>query len=169
MSVLAPRRAASEPAPVEARRAWHYLHPGGLVVSCEPLRVTTILGSCVSVCLWDPRGRRGGLNHYLLPHWARAGVQSPRAFGNVALHDLVEGLLEAGGRREDLQARIYGGACVLRAMRARHEHLGAANVSVARRFLRAAAIPVIEEDVGGQRGRRLVFCTDDGSARVHAL
>ncbi len=169
MSALAAGEDASARVTGEESRAWHYLHPGGLVIAREPLRVTTILGSCVSVCLWDRQVRRGGLNHYLLPHWARPGAQAPRCYGNVALEELLDGLLDGGSRREHLVARVYGGACVLQAFRARHPHLGAANVAVARRFLQHAGIPVVDEDVGGQRGRRLSFCTDDGSVLVRLL
>lgn len=163
------RAAASGPAAVVGLRTAHYVHPGGLVASREPAAITTILGSCVSVCLWDCRLGQGGLNHYLLPHWAGPHVASPQRFGNVALEELVDALLDLGSRRADLLARVYGGACVLEAFRARGEHLGAANVALARRFLRQASIAIVDEDVGGWRGRHLTFQTDDGSARVRIL
>ncbi len=153
------------PAPSETL----YLHPGGLVVSVEPLCVTTILGSCVSVCLWDARLELGGLNHFVLPHEARAGLPTPQRYGNLALRALLDGLLALGSRPADLRARVYGGACVLAAFRGRERHLGAANVAVARRFLAQAGIPIVAQDTGGERGRRLVFHTRDGSAQVSLL
>jgi chemotaxis protein CheD len=156
-------------APIERARAAHYLHPGGLVATREATRVTTILGSCVSVCLWDQRLGYGGVNHYLLPHWARSSTQSPHCYGNLALNGLLEALLALGCRRERLLARVYGGACVLDAFRGRREHLGQMNVTVARRFLDGLGIPVIDEHVGGARGRKLAFSTDDGSAELRLL
>ncbi len=171
MSALVPSRdaPASPDSSSETARVPHYLHPGGLVVSRPPARITTILGSCVSVCLWDRRLGVGGMNHYLLPHWARPTTQSPRCYGNIALDELVTGLQRLGSRREDLVARIYGGACVLEAFRGRREHLGATNVAVARRFLQEAGISVAEEHVGGNHGRKLAFHTDDGSVELRLL
>lgn len=74
-----------------------------------------------------------------------------------------------GCDRRRLQAKLFGGACVLEAFRERKNHLGSENVRTARELLAAEAIPVIGEDVGGHRGRKLIFTTDDGSAWVKAL
>ena len=60
-----------------------YLHPGQLVVSAAPCSVSTILGSCVAVCVWDEETGIGGMNHFLLPNFAGRGLSSAR-FGNVA-------------------------------------------------------------------------------------
>ena len=75
--------------------AKYYLHAGQYFSSAEPTRVTTILGSCVAVCLWDLELGAGGVCHFLLPHWAGTGRVSPR-FGNVAVASLVEGLVTLG-------------------------------------------------------------------------
>jgi chemotaxis protein CheD len=144
-----------------------YLHAGHMVVSREPCRVTTVLGSCVAVALWDPSSGIGGVNHFLLPH----GSDSAR-FGNVAVRTLIREVVAAGGRRRLLQAKLFGGACVLRAFKlggTGTAHLGQKNVEVARQILIDEGIPVTAEDTEGDRGRKLIFQTHDGAAWVRSL
>lgn len=142
------------PAPPRPRR---FLQPGHLVVSAEPLTVTTILGSCVSVCLWDPTRHVGGVNHFMLPH----GAGSPR-FGNVAMEHLLAGVLALGARKRLLRARIFGGSCMFAAMQTA-QHLGSKNAHLALDFLSQNAIEIAETDVGGTQGRKITFQTDEGS------
>ena len=142
-----------------------YLLPGRLFVSSEPHVVTTILGSCVAVTLWDSGLRVGSVNHYLLPHWAGPHQTSAR-FGNLAVKRLIAETLALGGRREDLQAKIFGGARILEAAPEAGGHLGARNVEVARQILAQEDIPVVAEDTGGKGGRKLIFHTADGDVWV---
>ena len=141
-----------------------YLHAGHMVVSREPCRVTTVLGSCVAVALWDPTSGVGGINHFLLPQ----GTDSPR-FGNVAVRTLIREVVAAGARRRSLQAKVFGGACVLRAFKSGASHLGQKNVEVAQQILIDEGIPVAAQDVEGERGRKLIFQTHDGAAWVRSL
>lgn len=145
-----------------------YLQPGQLYASGQASAVTTVLGSCVAICLWDPVVSVGGMNHYLLPFFAGAGQGSPR-FGNVAVAQLVDRLLALGATRGRLQAKVFGGACVLEAFQARQGHLGEKNASVAFRLLEQLGIPVVSRDVGGRSGRKLIFHTDLGNAWVAKL
>lgn len=145
-----------------------YLHPGQLFATAERCVVTTILGSCVALCLWDPISRVGGINHYLLPFWVGEGLASAR-FGNVAVRDLIDRVLTYGGQKWRLQAKLFGGACVLEAFRNNGSHLGMKNVEVAQSLLEEEGIPVVGCDVGGQNGRKLIFHTDSGSAWVKQL
>ena len=145
-----------------------YLHPGQVFVSPDPTEVTTILGSCVAVCVFDPVLHLGGTNHYVLPHWAGNGLSSAR-FGNVAVRSLIDKMLALGGRKADLQAKVFGGACVVAAFRGREEHLGTKNADLALRTLRQEGIPVVADDVGGRRGRKVIFQTDTGVALVRLI
>ncbi len=142
-----------------------YLHAGQVCASAEPSSVVTVLGSCVAVCLFDLQSGVGGMNHFLLPH-ATIRDRSPR-FGGFATVRLLEQVLELGADRGRLQAKIFGGACVIDAFRARN--LGTENVEVAAKALQEASVPVVEHDVGGQHGRKVVFHTDTGAAWVRAL
>jgi len=145
-----------------------YLHPGRIFVSADPSVVTTVLGSCVSVCLFDEHSGIGGLNHYLLPKGDGKGAAAER-FAAFALRRLVDNLLDLGAVKAHLNAKLFGGACVLEAFRAGSNHLGTRNVEAARAFLGAENIPIAAEDVGGNTGRKLRFHTRDGSAWVRKL
>ncbi len=157
------RAAAQTPVP----RRTHYLQPGQLLACLEPTSVTTILGSCVSVCLWDRRQGIGAINHYVLPSGYLDREQSLRC-GPVAIARLIEDMRALGCTLGDLQAKLFGGAWVLAAPR-REDHIGALNVQVARDELRRAGIPIAAEDVGGSRGRKIVFHTESGIALVKKL
>jgi chemotaxis protein CheD len=147
-------------------RERRFLQPGHLLVSETPAAVTTILGSCISVCLWDPVRRIGGMNHFMLPMAATGSAASPR-FGNVAMETLVEMLRARGARLPFLRARIYGGACMFANMKTTagaKPHLGAQNADLALDFVSRSGIELVDVQVGGSRGRKLVFNTDEGSA-----
>lgn len=159
---------ASAPAdrPVRGTRAELYLHAGQLAAPSKPTMVVTVLGSCVSVCLFDPVARVGGVNHFLLPHHVER-ERSPR-FGNVAVPQLVAAVVRAGAAREKLVAKVFGGAAILSSARV-GRRLGDENATLALRLLEEARIPVLQTDLGGVRGRKLVFFTDEGTAWVRQL
>ncbi|MBI1821377.1 MAG: chemotaxis protein CheD [Nitrospirae bacterium] len=145
-----------------------YLHAGQLFAASTPSVVTTVLGSCVAVGLWNPFLKVGGVNHYLLPFRTGKNETSAR-FGDVAIHSLIEKVLNLGGMKTDLRAKIFGGACVVKEMKGNSENLGLKNVEVARRLLQEEGIPVMIEDVGGAQGRKLVFHVNEGVAWVKLL
>ena len=151
----------------EAIRERRFLQPGHLLVCETPTTITTILGSCVAVCLWDSTRGIGGMNHFMLPMTATGSAASPR-FGNVAMTTLVDELRKRGARLPFLQARIYGGACMFAAMNpaagSTKTHLGTQNVDLAIDFISRSGIEIVDVEVGGSRGRKLVFRTDEGTA-----
>ena len=145
----------------------YFLHPGQLFVSAAPVEVRTILGSCVSVCLWDRVLKVGGINHYQLP------VQPRRSSANFlggkeAIDRLLHDMQGNGCRRSDLAARVFGGALVLKAF-SRSQDLGGKNVAVAMAVLEQLGIPVTHQDTGGDLGRKLIFQTDTGVSQVVRL
>jgi chemotaxis protein CheD len=142
-------------------RQRHFLQPGHLLVPGAPTTITTILGSCVAVCIWDAGRQVGGMNHFMLPMPAAGSAASPR-FGNVAMDELVSRLRAAGGRLPFMRARVFGGACMFAGMQSA-EHLGHKNAELALDFLSRRGIDVVEVEVGGNRGRKLTFNTDEGS------
>lgn len=145
-----------------------YVYPGQLYASATPCAVTTILGTCVSVCLWDPVARVGGLNHYLLPYPVLAQDASPR-FGQVAIDQLFDRVLGLGAAISRLQAKVFGGmTCRFRAGGAGRD-LGGSNVELAMKLLGERRVPVVASSVGGPHGRKLVFQLDDGTAWVRSV
>jgi len=151
--------------PAPASSSSGLLHAGQVFVSSRGQSVVIILGSCVAVCMWDPAQGIGGATHYMLPTWDEKGTPSPR-YGNVAISMLLQKLLAAGAVRAQLRAKIFGGGCLFDSMREpnanKSQHLGCRNVDIALEVLAKAQIPVISTEVGGDRGQRIVFCSDTG-------
>lgn len=139
-----------------------YLYPGKLHVSATPVAITTILGSCVAVGLWDAERGIGGMNHFMLPWGAE---QSPK-FANHSLPSLLDQLERLGARRERLQACLLGGSVMTERD---HFQLGPRNLEVAWQFIDAHGFPVVHEDCGGSRGRKVQFNTGDGTLNLRRL
>lgn len=158
---------ATEPQPPGAPMKF-YLHPGMVFTSPQAHAVTTILGSCIAVCLWDPIAGMGGINHFLLPHWNGEGQASTR-YGDIAIAELIRRATANGCDRRHLQAKLVGGACVLDAFQHRRTHLGVQNSDLAKQILRQEGIPLVSEDIGGRKGRKLIFHTHDGTVWVKQL
>lgn len=145
----------------------HYLLPGNLFAHGEEHQVLTVLGSCVSVCLWDPRTGIGGINHYMLPLWNGEGLASPR-FGNIAIMKLLEKILDLGADRRSLQAKVFGGGDMLKAMNS-FMNIGQRNIVLAQDVLKDEKIPIVSADTGGKHGRKLMFNTRTGVVLVKLL
>ena len=161
MSVQAYLRRDRPPSTAERQT---YLHPGQLCFTTEPTVVTTVLGSCVSVCLYDEEHTAGGVNHFLLPG-SLAHTDSPR-FGESANAILLERFRKAGVPVSRLRAKVFGGASMGGSSAG---DLASRNVEVAVAFLRGYGIPVVSQDTGGERGRKLIFRTSDATAWVRLL
>jgi chemotaxis protein CheD len=145
-----------------------YLHPGELVASNEPAAIKTILGSCIAVCLWDGDYGIGGMNHYVMPQGA-ASNPNPGRFGCFAIPRLIDAMVAQGARAVRLQAKLFGGAAMITSAAPRANHVGMQNLKIANELLERAGIPVIACDVGGARGRKIVFHSDDGSVGLWTL
>ena len=145
-----------------------YLHPGELVASREPAAIKTILGSCIAVCLWDGARAVGGMNHFVMPKGA-ASSASPSRFGCHAIPRLIDAMLEQGARLGQMQAKLFGGAAMMSGAAPGPNHVGVQNLGVAHELLERACIPIVGCDVGGARGRKIVFHTDDGSVALWTL
>ena len=145
----------------------HYLHPGNLFASANPHVVTTILGSCIAVCLFDQTKKIGGINHYMLPLWNGEGLPIPR-FGNVAIKKLIEKMEMLGANRRALKAKVFGGSTI-------HEtasgllNVGLRNIDIAKDMLAEERIPIVGSDMGGSQGRRVLFYTDTGSVKMRYI
>lgn len=160
---LIERSGLCQPAAREA--GTFFLHTGHIHVASEPTRITTILGSCVAICIWDPLNGAGGMNHYLLPSNPAATERTAR-FADTATAALLEGLLAAGVSLTRLRAKIFGGASVLAFTSGA---LAEKNIRAAREQLARWDIPIVGEDVGGSHGRKIVFQTDTGATTVKVL
>jgi chemotaxis protein CheD len=144
-----------------------YLPPGLLYAAATPGAVTTVLGSCVAVCIFDPMLQAGGINHYLLPYWNGEGLASPK-YANIALPKLLEKLLELGCRRQNLRAKLFGGGAIFQNVGGLFG-IGERNIRFAEQYLADVGIPVVARDVGEGFTRKVVFHLHTGEAFVRRL
>lgn len=135
----------------------HYLFPGKLAAFKEETQISTLLGSCVSVALFDPETKIGGLNHYLLPELGPNDMGNPR-YGTSAIKMLIEEMVRLGASESRLQAKVYGGGNVI-AVSPVGESIGRRNIEIAEQLLREHGIRIVEKNVGGESGRTLKLNT----------
>lgn len=138
----------------------YFLHPSKLVVSKQPIWVNTVLGSCVSVCIYDTELQIGGINHFMLPLWNGEGLESPR-YGNIAIPRLIEELLKYGSKKNNLIAKVFGGGNIL-ADHGASFRVGERNVLLALHLLQEKKIPIVASSTGGNSGRKIMFNTFTG-------
>jgi chemotaxis protein CheD len=133
--------------------------------------VTLGLGSCVAIMLHDPAPPVGAMAHVLLPSRSLArDASNPAKFPETAVPFLVERLLEAGGARPRLVAKLVGGASMFAPLMTPGTlQMGERNIVAARDALRRAAIPLVGEAVGGDRGRSVRFHVSDGRVEIRSV
>ncbi|HEX4039161.1 MAG TPA: chemotaxis protein CheD [Acidobacteriaceae bacterium] len=158
---------------VMRRVAWHLHHEpsqrvdiGCVEASHHPLRLHTLLGSCVAVCLYDPVARAGGMNHILVPSSANNTRCGPSC-GVHAMELLINAVMHAGGNRRRFVAKAFGAGNVLPVFRT--PTVGELNAQFVREFLRTEHIPLVGERLGGNQAVRVIFHTDTGRAVVHTV
>ena len=145
----------------------HFLHPCTIFAHHQEHWVSTILGSCIAVCLWDERRALGGINHFMLPLWNGEGLATPK-YGNIAMEKLVERMRAYGCREPDLVAKVFGGASVIRG-EAGATGIGERNFTVAKELLAARGIPLVASAVGGELGMKIHFNTMTGRVLMARL
>lgn len=136
---------------------------GDYFVSKDPnLMISTILGSCVAACLFDPIARIGGMNHFLLPGETTTRKNHvDHSLGVHLMELLINGLLVQGADRHRLQAKLFGGARTIKGL----ADIGARNASFAQEFLVREEITLLPGSLGGANGRRVEFWPTTGRAR----
>lgn len=135
-----------------------FIHASQLCVATEPTEIHTVLGSCVAVCLVDETKGISGMNHYLLPLWNQDGIASPK-FGNISIAKLVEGMEEAGCKRRNIIAKVFGGASPSGLTTGQ---VGVRNIQIAMDMLNDYGIKVVGKDVGGTNSRKIVLFSQTG-------
>jgi chemotaxis protein CheD len=148
-----------------------YLHPGQAYISTEPALISMILGSCAGVCLYDRRQAIGGATHYMLPQWEGPGAPSTR-YGDVALDVLLKQFQIHGSSFRDLEAKVFGGACMFQAFRAEDgsdDHIGSRNINMAFHTFSRLGIVIAARDTGGENGRKIKMQSDTGSVAVAVI
>ncbi len=142
-----------------------FLKPGYILAHTEPMLIRCVLGSCVAVAMYDRRNRFGGINHFLWPEVEDRGRPTV-THGDVAIPALHRILRDFGAGDADLEAQILGGGRPPERVERSPRDLGEDNVATARRILKRLGIPVVSEDVGGCKGRKVVYNTHTNEIAV---
>jgi chemotaxis receptor (MCP) glutamine deamidase CheD len=140
---------------------------GEVAASGEPLEIRTVLGSCIAACLFDPEAGIGGMNHFMLPDEGDDGLGSAR-YGTHAMELLINQIMQLGGKRKNLRAKIFGGADVLSLSMTRMS-VGQKNVEFVQRFLDVEGIPIVAHRLRGNTGLRVHFFTATAKVLVAPL
>lgn len=149
------------PMPRSADPDIRVIHQGDFAVGTAPdQRIDTLLGSCVAVCLHDPVARVGGMNHILLPH-GMGDITGSSGHGVNAMEVLINAVIRAGGARDRLRAKVFGGG----RMSDRLRNIGQMNIDFAHGFLRNEGITCVGGSIGGRQGRRVQFWPATGLVR----
>ena len=138
------------------------------VTDNDDVVMSTVLGSCVACCLFDPLARVGGMNHFLLAEPREGTVCSTaeaERYGLYAMELLINEMLQAGAIRSRLWAHLYGGANLHAGMQA----IGTSNADFARAFLLRDGIPLAHSNLGGVLARRVDFRATAGKARCRLV
>jgi chemotaxis protein CheD len=147
--------------------------PGELYVSLHGEMIVTVLGSCVSACIRDRVRGVGGMNHFMLPEqnehsserWGSSDISSATRYGNWAMEFLINEILKAGGRRADLEVKVFGGGQVLSNM----TDIGQRNVAFVKYYLAKEGLPITAMDAGGLYPRKVLYFPDTGAVKVRKL
>ncbi|TPE51547.1 chemoreceptor glutamine deamidase CheD [Maribrevibacterium harenarium] len=142
--------------------------PGEYYATQDDVMITTLLGSCVAVCLYDPKIHAGGMNHFLLPEGDASDFLSESGrYGVYAMEMLINHLLKLGARRERFRAKIFGGGNVIRGMT--HNNVGGNNADFIQTYLKNEGIPIEASDLLDIYPRRVNFFPASGRVMMKKL
>ena len=139
-----------------------FLKPGGLYISEEPAIVSTILGSCVSITIYNKRLMIGGICHALLPKGQASNGTGTFRYVDSAISYMLQKFETRGIEKDEMEVKLLGGADVLERMDGHTKSVGQQNRETALEIIRKERLNLKVSDVGGSLGRKIYFYTDTG-------
>lgn len=146
--------------------------PGEYYVTRYDEIITTVLGSCISVCVHDLSAGVGGMNHFMLPisksgDWngAEDPVSEANRYGNFAMEHMINELLKYGAAKQNLEVKVFGGGQIL----SKFTHIGEKNIQFIHLYIENERLRLAGEDVGGCLARKVVYFPATGRVRVKKL
>lgn len=163
----------------KVKRSWNDTHeayaarllPGEYYVTISDECVYTTLGSCISACIRDRVSGIGGMNHFMLPastdanSWKSTNLSAATRYGNFAMEHLINDILKNGGRRQNLEAKLFGGGRIMQNM----TDVGMRNIIFVKDYLKTEEIKVVSEDVGDIYPRMVAYFPATGKVKVKRL
>ena len=147
--------------------------PGEFYVTTQQEGIITVLGSCISACIRDRVFGIGGMNHFMLPIKSESGsgqitsdvVGAAERYGNVAMEHLINEILKCGGRRENLEVKVFGGGKVLQNV----TDIGKRNIDFVHSYLTTESLKIVAEDVGDHCPRKVLYFPATGKVKMKRL
>ncbi|MHB1676835.1 MAG: chemoreceptor glutamine deamidase CheD [Sulfuriferula sp.] len=147
------------------------LLPGEYYYTDQNMVIVTVLGSCVSACIRDRVTGIGGMNHFMLPDMGTNDVNNPASpsmrYGTHAMEILINDLLKAGAKRQNLEAKVFGGGNVLKGFS--QMNVGERNAQFVRHFLHTQHMPIVAEDLNDIYPRKVYFFPQTGKVLVRKI
>ena len=144
--------------------------PGEYYFTRKEMLIVTVLGSCVAACIRDRVSGVGGMNHFMLPdsgNDADSPLSASMRYGAYAMEVLINELLKAGARRENLEAKVFGGGNVLRGFTT--INVGERNAEFVRDYLRMENVRIVAEDLNDIHPRKVYYFPRTGKVLVKKL
>ena len=147
--------------------------PGELYVSTHGEMISTVLGSCISVCIRDKKKGIGGMNHFMLPQnnefssetWGNNPTTSASRYGNWAMEYLINAILKRGGEKKNFEVKVFGGG----QMMAKMTDIGQKNIIFVYQYLAKEKLKVEASDVGDIYARKVLYFPDTGNVKVRRI
>ncbi len=142
--------------------------PGQFYVTSHNETITTILGSCISACIRDPKVGIGGMNHFMLPISNTASpsdIDNAARYGNFAMEQMINDILRNGGSRDNLEVKIFGGGRVMKGV----TDVGKKNIDFVKEYLELEGLTILAEDVGGKYPRKVIYEPKTGKVKMKKI
>ena len=149
------------------------LMPGDYYVTTHDEMITTVLGSCVSACIRDVVNGVGGMNHFMLPESSQsrlntrdeAVVGNASRYGNYAMEHLINCILQNGGKRKNLEVKLFGGGKIIATL----GDVGARNIQFVLDYVDTEALNLVSQDLGDIYPRKVNFFPQTGRVRMKKI
>lgn len=148
------------------------LLPGEYYVTTDDEMITTVLGSCIAACIRDTERGVGGMNHFMLPETAALGVSATESvignamrYGNYAMEHLINTILRNGGKRKNLEVKLFGGGKIIPTL----GDVGLKNVNFVLEYVDTEALTLVSHDLGDIYPRKVNYYPQTGRVRMKKI
>lgn len=143
-----------------------------MIVARNPTIISTTVGSCIALCMYDSMNRIGGMVHIVLPKkedFDKGNIDSVQRYADTAVPALLSALISKGAKKEYIKAKIAGGANMFPIFNHPILKIGVNNANVVKKKLAELGIPLVAEDTGGNRGRIIEFEVGSGTMKINTM
>ena len=145
------------------------ISPGGMYITDQDEIITTVLGSCISVCVRDPMNKIGGMNHFMVPgsnsELASKNAEALLRLGMYSVPFLLQQLFSMGAEKQNLEIKVFGGGAIISSA----GDIGNANIDFIRRFFYSNHLNIHRKDLGGELPRKISYFPQTGQVQLKRL